>query len=69
VSALVKKRKILIPEPKSRFVRVKCPNCGNEQVVFDHATFPVRCLVCGTLLVKPTGGKAKILGEIVKILG
>jgi len=69
VSALVKKRKILIPEPKSRFVRVKCPNCGNEQVVFDHATFPVRCLVCGTLLMKPTGGKAKILGEIVKILG
>ena len=66
---MVKKRKILIPEPKSRFVRVKCPNCGNEQVVFDHATFPVRCLVCGTLLVKPTGGKAKILGEIVKILG
>lgn len=69
MSALVKKRKILIPEPKSRFVRVKCPNCGNEQVVFDHATFPVRCLVCGTLLMKPTGGKAKILGEIVKILG
>lgn len=69
MSTLVKKRKILIPEPKSRFVRVKCPNCGNEQVVFDHATFPVRCLVCGTLLVKPTGGKAKILGEIVKILG
>ncbi|RLG76011.1 MAG: 30S ribosomal protein S27e [Thermoprotei archaeon] len=66
---MVKKRKILIPEPKSRFVRVKCPNCGNEQVVFDHATFPARCLVCGTQLVQPTGGKAKILGEIVKILG
>jgi len=69
VSTLVKKRKILIPEPKSRFVRVKCPNCGNEQVVFDHATFPARCLVCGTLLVRPTGGKAESHGEIVKILG
>lgn len=66
---MVKKRKILIPEPKSRFVRVKCPNCGNEQVVFDHATFPARCLVCGTQLVQPTGGKARILGEIIKILG
>ncbi len=66
---MVKKRKILIPEPKSRFVRVRCPNCGNEQVVFDHATFPARCLVCGTVLVQPTGGKAKILGEIVKVLG
>ncbi|RLG87608.1 MAG: 30S ribosomal protein S27e [Thermoprotei archaeon] len=66
---MVKKRKILIPEPKSRFIRVKCPNCGNEQVVFDHATFPARCLVCGTQLVQSTGGKAKILGEIIKILG
>ncbi len=65
----MKKRKILIPMPKSRFVKVRCPSCGNEQVVFDHATFPARCLVCGTILVVPTGGKAKILGDIVKILG
>jgi len=65
----MRKRKILIPMPKSRFVKVKCPSCGNEQIVFDHATFPARCLVCGTVLVEPTGGKAKILGDIVKILG
>jgi small subunit ribosomal protein S27e len=65
----MKKRKILIPMPKSRFVKVKCPSCGNEQIIFDHATFPARCLVCGTVLVEPTGGKAKILGDIVKILG
>ncbi|HDN76181.1 MAG TPA: 30S ribosomal protein S27e [Acidilobales archaeon] len=65
----MKKRKILIPMPKSRFVKVRCPSCGNEQIVFDHATFPARCLVCGTILVVPTGGKAKILGDIVKILG
>jgi len=65
----MKKRKILIPMPKSRFVKVRCPSCGNEQIVFDHATFPARCLVCGTILVVPTGGKAKILGDIIKILG
>ncbi len=65
----MKKRKILIPMPKSRFVRVRCPQCGHDQVIFDHATFPVRCLVCGTLLAIPTGGKAKILGDIIKILG
>ncbi len=65
----MKKRKILIPMPKSRFVKVKCPSCGNEQIIFDHATFPARCLVCGTVLVEPTGGKARILGDIVKILG
>ncbi|HDJ50704.1 MAG TPA: 30S ribosomal protein S27e [Thermoprotei archaeon] len=65
----MKKRKILIPMPKSRFIKVKCPSCGNEQVVFDHATFPARCLVCGTVLLQPTGGKAKVLGDVVKILG
>ncbi len=65
----MKKRKILVPEPKSRFVRVRCPQCGYEQVIFDHATFPVRCLICGTQLVETTGGKARILGEIVRILG
>lgn len=66
---MVKKRKILIPEPKSRFIRVRCPECGNEQITFDHATFPVRCIVCGKQLVEPRGGKARILGEIVKVLG
>jgi small subunit ribosomal protein S27e len=65
----LRKKKVLIPMPRSRFVKVRCPSCGNEQVVFDHATFPSRCLVCGTVLVVPSGGKAKILGEIVRILG
>jgi len=62
------KRKILIPQPKSRFIRIKCNTCGNEQTIFDHATFPVRCLVCGAVLVKPTGGKAQFINaEIVKV--
>lgn len=65
----MRKERILVPEPKSRFIRVKCPNCGNEQVIFIHATFPVRCLSCGTQLAYNTGGKAKIVGEIVRVLG
>ena len=69
VSVGVPRRKILIPEPRSRFLLVVCPKCGNRQVVFSHATFPVRCLACGELLVKPTGGKAEILGTIERILG
>jgi len=65
----MRKRRILIPVPKSRFIRVRCPTCGNEQIVFDHASFPVKCFVCSSLLAVPTGGRAKILGEIVRILG
>jgi small subunit ribosomal protein S27e len=65
-----RKRKLykkLTPESRSRFVKVRCPTCGNEQVVFSHATYPTSCVMCGTKLVESTGGKAKILGEIVKI--
>ena len=61
--------RVLVPQPRSRFLLVRCPVCGNEQVVFSHATFPARCLVCGAQLVEPTGGKAKINGQIVRVLG
>ncbi|CCC81241.1 30S ribosomal protein S27e [Thermoproteus tenax] len=60
--------KILIPQPRSKFLRVRCPDCGNEQVVFSHASMVVRCLVCGRVLVQPTGGKAQIQGNILKVL-
>ncbi len=62
------KLKVLIPQPRSRFLRVKCSQCGNEQIIFSHATFPVRCTSCGTQLVFPRGGKAKINGEILREL-
>lgn len=55
----------LIPKPRSGFLRVKCPDCGNEQTVFSHATNVVHCNVCGALLAKPSSGKAEIKGEIV----
>jgi len=63
-----RRRRILVPQPRSRFLLVTCPQCGQKQVVFSHATFPVRCLSCGALLLKPTGGKARILGKIERVL-
>ena len=58
----------IIPEPKSRFIQVRCPDCGNEQIIFSHAASVVRCNICGAVLAEPTGGKAKIKAEIVKVL-
>lgn len=58
----------LIPEPKSAFLRVKCPDCGNEQIVFSHASTVVHCNVCGATLAEPSGGKAVIKGEVVAVL-
>jgi len=65
----LKKRKILIPQPKSRFLLVRCPDCGNEQVIFDHASIEVKCLMCNRTLAKPLGGKAEITAEVLKVLG
>lgn len=55
----------MIPRPASRFLRVKCEDCGNEQVVFDRPSNVVLCQVCGATLAKPTGGKAVIRGEVL----
>ncbi len=53
---------------ESRFVRVKCQKCKNEQVIFGKASSKVKCLMCETLIAKPSGGKSKIKGKIVEVL-
>ncbi|HLE75738.1 MAG TPA: 30S ribosomal protein S27e [Candidatus Bathyarchaeia archaeon] len=58
----------LIPKPSSTFLRVRCPKCGNEQLLYSNAVNTVKCNVCGETLAQPTGGKAKIKGEITAIL-
>jgi len=58
----------LIPRPTSRFLRLKCPDCGNEQIIFSHVTNDVHCNVCGAVIAEPTGGKAVIKGEIIAVL-
>jgi small subunit ribosomal protein S27e len=57
--------------PNSKFIRVKCPDCGGEesgQIIFSHPSTIVTCNVCGATLIKPKGGKGKIRGEILGVL-
>ncbi|MEM1578565.1 MAG: 30S ribosomal protein S27e [Archaeoglobaceae archaeon] len=49
----------------SKFLRVKCPDCENEQVIFDHPSTIVKCLICGRTIAKPSGGKGIILAEVL----
>ncbi len=63
-----KKPDDLIPYPKSRFLRVKCLNCGNQQIIFGCSATDVECLVCGKVLLQSTGGKARILTKILEVL-
>lgn len=55
-------------ETGSRFLRVKCRDCGNEQVTFDRVATVVSCLVCGATVAEPTGGKADVKAEVVEVL-
>lgn len=52
----------------SKFVKVKCNDCENEQIIFGHASTVVKCLVCGRTLAEPRGGKAEIKTQVVEVL-
>jgi len=54
-----------ISAPRSKFINVKCQDCGNEQTAFDKPATPVKCHVCGATLIKPTGGKGEVRGELL----
>jgi small subunit ribosomal protein S27e len=58
----------MIQEPKSKFVRIRCPKCKNEQVIFGKAATKVKCVVCNRLLAEPTGGKTKIRTQVLEVL-
>ena len=55
-------------ENRSTILKVKCPDCENEQIVFEKASTVVECSVCGRLLAAPRGGKADIKAEILSVL-
>lgn len=52
----------------SKFMRVRCSKCKNEQIVFGKASSEVKCLVCETKLGNPTGGKTKFKARILEVL-
>ena len=49
------------------FLKIKCADCGNEQITFKKAATTVTCHVCGATLVKPKGGNAEIKGEVIEV--
>jgi small subunit ribosomal protein S27e len=57
-----------ISKTKSRFLKVKCNDCGNEQVVFGAAASNIKCLVCEKPMAESTGGKTVVKSQIVAVL-
>ena len=62
----MKRKDMLTPMPKSKFFRVQCPECGNEQTIFSNVASVVKCTICGKELAYPTGGKSRILADNIK---
>ena len=60
--------KELIKEPTSKFIKIRCAKCKNEQIIFGKASSKVKCLVCSKTLSEPTGGKGKIKARILEVL-
>jgi len=55
-------------EPTSKFIKVRCNKCKNEQIIFGKASTKITCLVCGAPLAEPTGGKTNIKARILEVL-
>ncbi|MHB8606524.1 MAG: 30S ribosomal protein S27e [Thermoplasmatota archaeon] len=48
----------------SKFLKVKCKDCENEQIVFNKPATRVACNVCGATLAEPVGGLGVLKGEV-----
>jgi len=53
---------------KNKFIKIRCPGCKNEQIIFEGATTKVNCLICDYPLAEPKGGKAEIKARILEYL-
>lgn len=58
----------MFKESTSKFIKVRCNKCKNEQIIFGKATTTVKCLVCESVLAEPTGGKTVIKTRILEVL-
>lgn len=54
--------------PDSKFIKLRCSKCKNEQIVFGKSASKVECLVCGKLLADPSGGKTVVKTRILEVL-
>ena len=59
----------LIQQPKTKFLRVRCNDCGNEQVIFGASATVVKCIVCEKVMAVPKAGKGSIKTKILEVLG
>jgi len=60
--------KTALKETLSKFIKIRCPKCKNEQIMFGKASTIVKCLVCDKVLAEPTGGKSRVKARVLEVL-
>ncbi len=55
-------------ETNSKFIKIRCPKCKNEQIIFGKTASIIKCLVCEKVIAEPTGGKSRIKARILEVL-
>ena len=58
----------MITQPKSKFIKVRCSKCKNEQIIFGNSANVVLCLVCNKEVAYPAGGKSRISARVLEVL-
>jgi len=64
----MRRKENLVTMPESRFLRVMCRSCRNDQIVFNKTATVVKCQKCGEEIALPTGGEALISGKVLEVL-
>ncbi|HET7643320.1 MAG TPA: 30S ribosomal protein S27e, partial [Nitrososphaeraceae archaeon] len=59
---------ILIPQPNSKFLHIKCSKCEEKNIVYSHTTTNIYCKSCNEVLAVKSGGRAKINGYLINSL-
>jgi len=52
----------------SKFLKVTCSKCKNEQIIFNKPAMNVTCLVCNAALAESRGGKAKVKAKVIQVM-
>jgi small subunit ribosomal protein S27e len=57
-----------VRNPKSKFLKIRCEKCKNEQIVFERSSRDIHCLICNETLGKSSGGKLKLNVRVMEVL-
>jgi small subunit ribosomal protein S27e len=59
------KKKLLVPNPRSEFLSLRCPGCNTVTTAFSHSNVPIICEGCQAPIAFPTGGRIRLIDTVL----